>query len=104
MNTFIEKFIEYFGWFGMLILSILIIIIHGVVMMLLWDWFVVKTFNLNPLSVLQAFGIVLIFNFLTNQYIPKRNNDEKIESIKENIFTTPAFALVIGFLVHLAMI
>jgi len=76
-------------------------LLNGWVLSVLWGWFVVPTFGLPSLSVVEAIGIALIAAFLTHQYhsVPK----EKTREYYLILFFSPLIALFIGWLVHLFM-
>jgi len=47
-----------------LIVDLLLALLGGWLLTYLWQWFIVPTFGLLPLTVVQAAGFVLIVNFL----------------------------------------
>lgn len=81
-------------------------IFRGYALSILWGWFIIPVFHLPPLSVPYAIGFALVVSYLTHQTIPSDNSDEH-ESFGYKIFkviimaaTTPAFALLFGWIVH----
>ena len=56
---------ENFGKFMTVILAMVISpIINGFVVTKLWTWFIVPTFDANPLRIVEAIGLVFIVNYL----------------------------------------
>ncbi len=76
-------------------------LLNGVVLKVLWGWFLIPTLNFPPISLAQAIGIGIIAGFLTNQYIP-RKKDEKIKAMIIEVISPP-IALLVGWIVHLFM-
>jgi len=77
---------------------------RGFVITHLWAWFVVSTFGLAPLTIVQAIGLSLIVAFLTFQYIhdsDKENFAEKLVGAMVFSFIWPAMCLLIGYIVQL---
>ena len=88
--------------FGIAVLVMIsLYLLNGVALMLLWEWFMVPTFGLPAISMMQAIGIGIIVSIMTMQHIP-RNEDEKIEMFKFS-FLTPVLATAIGWVVHMLM-
>jgi hypothetical protein len=75
---------EKFGEFILsLLVSVISLIIGGFVIMKLWLWFIVPTFEMNPLKIPEAIGIILLFTFMT---IKKVKNQDTSEEMIENFF------------------
>lgn len=76
---------ENFGKFIAILLTMIINpIIRGYVFISLWGWFVVTTFNLNPLRLVEGIGLMFVFGYLTT----KLNVDEKNDtSLVEKLLT-----------------
>jgi len=56
---------ENFGKFMTIVLAMIISpIISGFVIVKLWAWFIVPTFEVNPLRIVEAIGIMLLINYL----------------------------------------
>ncbi len=86
------------GWIGFMVAAYLL---NGAALMLLWGWFMVSTFGLPVISLVQAIGIGIIIGFLTQQHIP-RDEDMKKELLLYEIIL-PVFATATGWIVHLFM-
>ena len=68
---------ENFGKFIAILLTMIITpLIRGYVFISLWGWFIVTTFNLNPLRLVEGIGLMFVFSYLT----AKLNTDEKNDS------------------------
>lgn len=76
-------------------------LIDGLALKLLWNWFMVPILGLPVLSLVQSIGISIVVGFLTQQHIP-RDEDQKKELIIYFILT-PVTAVIIGYIVHLFM-
>ncbi len=86
------------GWFALTIVSFLL---NGVALKFLWSWFMVPTFGLPVISLVQAIGIGIIIGFMTQQYVPK-DKDEVMETALYEI-VIPIFTLAVGWIIHLFM-
>ena len=79
---------------------------RGYVLMMLWAWFVVPTFNLSDLVLTQAMGLALLVSFLTYQMDADKKPEEDVAFTERVIRTlvnaalAPLLALVIGWCVH----
>lgn len=100
---------ENFGKF-MAILLIMTIspIINGFVFNKLWLWFIVPTFEVTPLRLIEAIGIILFINYLKLKPYKdvKENNIEFWEELGIStvyLIMMAAFVLGIGKLVTLFM-
>jgi hypothetical protein len=66
---------ENFGKFSFGLLSIVITVLFGgFVFMTLWEWFVVYSFNVSALTLIQSVGVMFFWGYLK----AKRNADEKL--------------------------
>jgi len=74
----------------------------GIVLRMLWAWFIVPTFGLPSLSIPVAIGIGLMMTFLTYKYFPKEEGKDIYISVVSE-FLVPFLALVLGWMVHLFM-
>lgn len=76
---------------------------RGFVLCKLWTWFVVSTFGVVALNIPQAIGISLISSFLTYQYDEyedkEKSSTEKMVRLTSICVFSPAFALLIGWIV-----
>jgi hypothetical protein len=61
----------------------------------LWDWFVVTTFSLRRLSMVEAFGLILVTSLLTTQLPPKETGN-----IFVHAFIHPALLWGLGYLAY----
>uniref|UniRef100_A0A6M3M4S4 Uncharacterized protein n=1 Tax=viral metagenome TaxID=1070528 RepID=A0A6M3M4S4_9ZZZZ len=88
-----------------LLISPITITLKGLVLTILWRWFVVPVTGLPALSIPMALGISLIAGYLTEQYIkqPKDDDEDQVHSLIVGIvkgFLSPAFALFFGWIYH----
>lgn len=63
------------------------VIYEGLVFQVMWEWFIVSTFNLPSISIPAAIGIGFASSLITHQYVD--NSSEKSAAEK--------FGAVIGF-------
>ena len=65
---------ENFGKFMAIVMSMIFNpIIRGYVFLSLWAWFIVPTFSVNPLRLIEAIGLMFIVGYLSTKF----NLDEK---------------------------
>lgn len=94
---------ETFGKFMTVVLALIAApIINGFVVMKLWGWFVVPTFEIHQLRLVEVIGLLFIVNFIIIGY-KKTDPEEKPweEFAKRIIFLifAAAFMLFSGWLV-----
>ena len=84
----------------------LLYILNGWVLSILWEWFVVSTFEISPLTIPEAIGLAALVSFLTCSYQsgePGQTNEERIRRIIESIcysIARPLVVLILGWIVH----
>lgn len=84
------------------------ILADGIVISLLWGWFLVPTLHLPPIGLVQAMGIGLLVSYMVVDL--NADNKKEYESREEELGAAfgkyvifPALMLIIGFVVHLFM-
>ena len=94
---------ENFGKFVAIVLGIIIIpIINGFVFSKLWLWFIVPTFQTQPLRIVEAIGIVFLINFILSKRV--KETEEFWENFTKNvifIILMGGFALLSGWILTL---
>ena len=96
---------EKFGKFISIVLAMIISpIIGGFVFSKLWIWFIVPTFQMQPLRVVEAIGIIFLINFM----LAKRDREAYEENFWQDfianivfIVLISSFALLSGWIVSL---
>ena len=97
---------ESFGKFMAVVLAMIISpIISGFVILKLWGWFVVPTFETQPLRLVEAIGLMYLINYL------KAKRDKEVQDKFWKEFTAnlifvivfAPFALFAGWIVSLFM-
>ncbi len=74
---------------------------QGLVLSIIWGWFIVKAFHAPYLSIPLAIGISLVVSMLTYQ-VPSQEPDEKHTSRSITIgIVYPLMILVMAAIVHL---
>ncbi len=77
-------------------------LLNGFVLKVVWGWFITPTFNIHPLSLIQAIGLCLVVALVTHQHIPREKMEQKVEMLGYE-FLSPVTVLVVGWIVHLFM-
>jgi hypothetical protein len=94
-------------FFVTMIMGLFSVIGRGFVIMKLWGWFIVSTFALNAISLVQAIGISLVVGLLTAtlKYDENSEDDWFMKVFTQFIFVMLAYAVLLfeGWLVHLFM-
>lgn len=75
------------------------IVFSGWTITVLWDWFVVSTFKINPLSIPQGLGLSLMIGYFTHQVMPSQKRE--FGELIAYSFAKPLTCLVIGWVIHL---
>lgn len=89
---------------GFVVLLIFSSIFNGYALSVLWGWFVVPTFHLPTLSLVQAIGLAMILTYLTYQHVDAKKGDESFGEMMAKAFPLtlirPSFALLFGYVLH----
>lgn len=83
---------------GFLVIAYLV---DGLALKLLWNWFMVPTFGMKALSLVQAIGVGIVVGFMVQQHIP-RDEDARKDMMVHIIFM-PIITIIIGYIAHLFM-
>ena len=88
-----KKSMKDFGKFCALIYLIAVTTVFGgVAFMKFWEWFVVNTFHVKPLTLIESIGLVFTIRFLQPR---KKSNDEKsFEDHLDDIFDYLSYIVV----------
>ncbi len=82
------------------VLMFLLFLLYGLVLQVLWGWFIVPAFREVPdINVVEAMGITLIVGFLTAQYHEESSSPRALGFA----FLNPILALGFGWVIHLFM-
>lgn len=76
---------------------------RGYVLSILWVWFVVKTFGVEPLSLPSAIGLSLIVSYLTHQMDFRKDERTTAEKFLSAMFAQtlwPALTLLSGWIIN----
>jgi hypothetical protein len=77
--------------------------VNGFVLSKLWSWFIVTTFGLDPLNIVQAIGLTIVVGFLT---VRTNWNTDKDKTTAEKIsqfviaLVAPFVTLLVGWIVY----
>ena len=80
-------------------------IVSGLVLSIMWDWFMVPTFEVPEISILEAIGITLIVDLLIRNVATRGSVDKESDTDKKlarslgRAFLTPFIILLIGWIV-----
>jgi len=85
----------------LLILLIPLMIMSAFTLTVLWDWFVVTTFQLPALRIPQALGLGLIVSYFTMNRTTDPSKD--FSDVMVDAITKPFVFLGLGWVVHLFM-
>ena len=92
---------ETFGKFMLgLLLVIPVSILRAWVFSKLWLWFIVSTFVVEPISTLQAFGILIFLRIFTMKYEKDADSDEIWVRLVFSVFAS-FWILLVGWIVSL---
>lgn len=81
---------------GALLLIPLSVLVSGFTLSTLWGWFM-QPLGLPPVSILQAYGVVLVFSCL--HHTPE-SKDESLTAALARVIIKAAVLLTFGFVVH----
>jgi hypothetical protein len=87
------------GLFFLFIVFPLGILLSGWTITVLWDWFVVTTFKLAPLTIAQGLGLSLVLGYFTHQ--SQYNKEQTAGEVFAQCFTKPLVFLALGWIIHL---
>ena len=79
-------------------------IINGFVFSKLWLWFIVPIFQIHPLRVVEAIGIIFLINFIKAKKDKESDKDKFWETFATNmvfVVLMAGFALLSGWVVML---
>lgn len=98
---------KFFGCVGLIVITIIGTIFSGFVLSIMWDWFVVPTFDVGSLSIPVAIGLAMIVNYLTYHGTTRESkaNDETEVLVEFLVLSIgkPALYLLMGWIVTLFM-
>jgi hypothetical protein len=78
-------------------------ILNGFALSILWGWFMIPTFQLPEIGIVQAIGIGLVISFLTHQRMQSREGEDARKVLRNQItgaLIQPIAALLLGWVVH----
>lgn len=85
------------GVAGFLTIAATQIIVSGIVITVLWDWFVTPLFGLPALSIPYAIGLSLITHYMTYQYDGAESEDKAKYWL--TMFLRPCLTIIVGYIV-----
>lgn len=96
-----------FGKFILVCISCFIsMLLNAYTIICLWTWFIVPTFELKSLNMIQALGLALIIGYLTYQpndvFKEQKGSERFISMITYTTFNSLGF-LTLGYIYHLFM-
>jgi hypothetical protein len=81
--------------FMAIIAAILLTLLRGLILSKFWLWFIVTTFNAEPLRVVEAIGLSFVVGFITDAAF-KKNTLEKEKPIVRVLTVAGAYLLMWG--------
>ena len=98
---------ENFGKFMTVVLAMIISpIVSGFVVLKLWAWFIVPTFETQPLRLVESIGLMFLVNYLRAKRDKEADKDKFWEQFATNfafVIIYAGFALLSGWVVSLFM-
>ena len=95
-------FCMFLGGFGLAATSV---VLRGIVLVKLWQWFLVAPLGAPAISIPVAIGISMISSHLVPLHLLKKeNNAESVQELGKNFgmtILTPLFGLLFGYVVKL---
>jgi NhaP-type Na+/H+ or K+/H+ antiporter len=94
------------GCIGILAVVVTGAVLGGLALSVMWDWFIVPTFDAPQLSIPAAIGIALVVGYLTHHGQTSNKPEKKEDAIIELLVWSigqPLFYLALGYIVHLFM-
>lgn len=97
---------EAFGKFcTVLILMFVGSIVSGFIFMKFWEWFVISTFDVQALTVVQALGLSFFLTYVTIKIKKKKEEDDtNFEELVGEFLRKMAYTAVLfgfGYIIHL---
>lgn len=82
------------------------VVIHGFVLSKLWELFIVSTFNINSISVMQAAGLMLVIDFILMKiewanHAEEADYHEYITKMISHQLVSPFVILGIGYILNM---
>tara|TARA_R110000850_G_scaffold32558_1_gene89716 strand:- start:118 stop:417 length:300 start_codon:yes stop_codon:yes gene_type:complete len=98
---------ENFGKFMTIVIMMIISpIVNGYVFTKLWMWFIVPTFNIHPIRLIEAVGILLLVNFIKAKKDKAAKQESFWSDFIENVifmFLMAGFVLLSGWVFKMFM-
>jgi len=98
---------ENFGKFTTVVLTLIAApLINSFVFIKLWSWFIVPTFNMNELRIIEAIGIMFLISFIKAKRSKEETKNDFWSDLPKNIaylIINAGFALFFGWIASLFM-
>lgn len=81
-------------------------LISGFVFQTLWGWFIVPTFTMQPMTLIQAIGISFFINYIKMNLSEKNDDEFSMEFVLKILLMSVAMALFnlgLGWIITLFM-
>lgn len=81
-------------------------LVSGLVLSIMWKWFIVSTFGVPIISIPEAIGISMIMGLFTNSLATKHDVDDEdsrthvFAMILARVFVTPFITLLLAWIVY----
>ena len=76
------------------------IVFRGFVLTKLWSWFVVSTFQVEPISIAAAIGIAALLAMVTHQEINVKEEEVSLSERLLKAFLVPLMMLAFGYIIY----
>lgn len=74
------------------------VLLHGIVISILWGWFMAPTFGLPKITIPVAAGIAILISTITNQYVHRE--EETLLKVGVYNLVMPVMAFIVGWILH----
>jgi hypothetical protein len=71
-----------------------VVLLRGFVLVQLWSWFIVPVFELKPLRIVYAIGIMLIITYVMPNRNRRETRDNELSQAMRDIFGTILMAVL----------
>jgi ABC-type Mn2+/Zn2+ transport system permease subunit len=86
---------------GILLMVPVSAIWNGFVIVRLWHWFIVSTFGITELTIMQGLGLSLVASLLTYNSAAAQNKDDSTAMVIARALLVPALFLLLGYIYSL---
>lgn len=86
-----------------LIITVLIMLIDGLVISQLWNWFVAPTFGITTLSLVQSMGMALLLSYFKKDIFTEKKEEDTEEQYAFRILIQSALRPIVAVIFGLIL-